>query len=155
MRVLRLLFVLLILFAPRAGLACSEYPQPELPVYPLRIETAGGPLVLMAELAQSVEERACGLMGRPRLADGTGMLFDMRPAGPAYFWMRNTPEPLDMLFFDAEGRLVYIVPNAEPYSWEATGTKQPIAAVLELAAGEAARLGIGLGAEARLPWRGS
>ncbi len=155
MRVLRFLFVLLILFVPRAGLACSEYPQPELPVYPLRVETAGGPLVLMVELADSAEERACGLMGRPRLAGGTGMLFDMRPAGPAWFWMRNTPEPLDMLFFDGQGRLAYIAPNTEPYSWESVGTKQPIAAVLELAAGEAARLGIGLGSRAEMPWSGS
>ena len=111
-------------------------------------------MTIQAEFARTAEQRNCGLMGRPRLADGTGMLFDMRPAGPAHFWMKNTPEPLDILFFDPQGWLVYLVRNARPHSEQTVGTNQPVAAVLELAAGEAERLGLGAGTRARLPWLG-
>ena len=138
--------------AGQGALACRAFPQPTLPVYPLQIETGAGPVLIRAEFARTAEQRSCGLMGRPRLADGTGMLFDMRPAGPAHFWMKNTPEPLDLLFFDAAGRLVYLALNTAPHSTDTVGTNQSVAAVLELAAGEAARLGIGPGARARLPW---
>jgi uncharacterized membrane protein (UPF0127 family) len=109
-------------------------------------------LVIKSELARTEEQKNCGLMGRPKLAPGTGMLFDMRPAGPAYFWMKNTPEPLDILFFDGEGRLVHLAAFTEPFSTDSVGTNRPVAAVLELAAGEAGRLGLGPGTRALLPW---
>ncbi len=152
MRFVCLALALLVSLAGQVAQACSAYPQPPLPVYPLRIETDAGQVVIQAEVARTEEQRNCGLMGRPRLADGTGMLFDMRPAGPSHFWMKNTPEPLDLLFFDSEGRLVYIARNARPYSEEPLGTNKAVAAVLELAAGEAARLGLGPGTRAHLPW---
>lgn len=152
MRTFCLILVLLVSLAGPVARACSAFPQPPLPVYPLRLETGAGQMIIQAEFARTENQRNCGLMGRPKLAEGAGMLFDMRPAGPAYFWMKNTPEPLDLLFFDAEGRLVYLAQNATPYSEDAVGTGQPVSAVLELAAGEAVRLGLGPGTRAHLPW---
>ncbi len=151
MRTARLLAVVLLVLMPGAALACSAYPQPPLSTIALPVSANGARIVLTVELAQTEEQRNCGLMGRPRLANGTGMLFDMRPAGPAHFWMRNTPQSLDLLFFDSAGRLVYLVQGAMPYSERAVGTNQAVAAVLELAAGQAAQLGIGPGARAHLP----
>jgi uncharacterized membrane protein (UPF0127 family) len=120
---------------------------------PLRLSTPAGPLVLQVELAATEEQRNCGLMGRTALPAGTGMLFDMRPAGPTWFWMKNTPLSLDLLFFEADGRLVHLERNAVPFSEAGIGTARPVAAVLELAAGEAARLGLGPGTRAALPWK--
>ena len=148
-----LLAVFCVLCLATPALACSKFPQPILPIVTLALETPGGSLLLRTELAQTEEQRNCGLMGRPRLADGTGMLFDMRPAGPAHFWMKNTPEPLDILFLDPTGRVVYRALGAKPFSTDPVGTMQPVAAVLELAAGQADSLGVTLGTLAILPWQ--
>ena len=94
-------------------------------------------------------------MGRPPLAADQGMLFDMRPANAAFFWMDNTPEPLDMLFVDTDGTIIHLEQNAVPLSRRMRGTRKPVAAVLELAGGSAARLGIGVGDRVSLPWRKS
>ena len=149
----RLCLLLVMVFASGAAHACSAWPQPTLPIARLAIVTGGERIQLTVEVAGTEDQRNCGLMGRPRLLDGTGMLFDMRPAGPAFFWMKNTPETLDLIFLAADGRAVHLVRNAKPFSETSVGTNQPVAAVLELAAGEADRLGITLGSMARLPWR--
>lgn len=153
MRVLALALGLLGLASGRAA-ACEQYPQPPLPTATLELHGAGETLAITAELAMTEEQRACGLMGRPPLGSGEGMLFDMRPAGPAFFWMDNTPEPLDMLFVDADGVIVHIEHEAVPLSRRLRGTRKPVAAVLELAGGSAERLGIGIGDRIALPWNG-
>lgn len=132
--------------------ACSAFPQPELPKVNMPLTTAKGDFVLRVELAASGEEKNCGLMGRPRLPDHGGMLFDMRPAGPAHFWMENTPQPLDMVFINRAGQVIYIEYQAEPFSTESRGTSKQVAAVLEIAAGNADKLGIEVGSSLKLPW---
>ena len=97
------------------------------------------------ELAQTPEQRERGLMYREELAEGQGMLF-VQPPGPAVFWMKNTLIPLDLLYFDGEGRLSQIVADAQPckaancpiYASETTGVRY----ILEINAGEAARRGL-------------
>ena len=142
---------LMILAAGRAA-ACGQYPQPPLPTAVVQVQTGGVSHAITAELATTEEQRSCGLMGRPPLAPDQGMLFDMRPAGPAFFWMDNTPEPLDMLFADAQGVIVHIEHNAVPFSQRLRGTRKPVAAVLELAGGSAERLGVRIGDRIALPW---
>ena len=90
--------------------------------------------------------------GRPELGDGQGMIFDVRPVGPAFFWMENTPEPLDMLFVGADGRVLHIEHETVPFSRRLRGTRKPVAAVLELAAGTAERWGVRVGDRLSLPW---
>jgi len=135
--------------------ACEQYPQPPLPTATLELQAAEATHAITAELAMTEAQRACGLMGRSPLPAGQGMLFDMRPPGPAFFWMDNTPEPLDMLFADADGVIVHIEHEAVPLSRRLRGTRKPVAAVLELAGGSAERLGIGIGDRIALPWNRS
>jgi uncharacterized membrane protein (UPF0127 family) len=132
--------------------ACEQYPQPPLPTADITLTAGNVVNPLTVELAVTSAQKACGLMGRGPLAPSTGMLFDMRPAGAAFFWMDNTPEPLDMLFVDTEGSIIHIEANAVPFSRRMRGTRKPVAAVLELAAGSVARLGIGVGDRISLPW---
>src|SRR5262245_38707607 len=57
------------------------------------------------ELALTTAQRARGLMFRKR-APVDGMLFVFPSPSSAAFWMKNTPIPLKIVFFDAYGRQV-------------------------------------------------
>lgn len=104
-------------------------------------------------MARTPRERERGLMFRRELPRDQGMLF-VQPPGPAAFWMKNTYIPLDLLYFDADGRLLQIEANAPP----CTTPNCPIFAsdtptvhyILEINGGEAARRGIRIGDRLRL-----
>ena len=70
------------------------------------------------ELAQSDAARHQGLMYREVLAPGHGMLFVYPAPETLRFWMLNTKMPLDILFFDADRRLLDVFPEAPPCSAE-------------------------------------
>lgn len=76
------------------------------------IEVGGKPLVV--EVAETPSQWQKGLMGRTELPDGAGMLFVYPDSRPRNFWMRNTPIPLSIGFFDAEGNLFAML-DMEPY----------------------------------------
>jgi uncharacterized protein len=111
---------------------------------PVRI----GPATFQAEVAQTEEERRRGLMYRRRLPADQGMLF-IQPPGRAEFWMKNTLIPLDLLYFDADGTLVQIVPRAAPCKQRDCPTYPSQSAavryIFEINGGEAARRQIRLG----------
>jgi uncharacterized membrane protein (UPF0127 family) len=68
------------------------------------------------------------------------------------FWMHRTPAPLDMLFLRS-GRVLAIEANAKPcphLPCRSYGPDEPADGVVELAAGEAARLGLRVGSAARI-----
>jgi uncharacterized protein len=112
---------------------------------PLAIESASGTLNFEVELAITPEQRRQGLMFRESLDADQGMLFDFGDTVPVTMWMRNTLIPLDMLFIDADGRIARIVADTEPLSDAVIGSGDPVRAVLELAAGTSAELGIAVG----------
>ena len=67
------------------------------------------------ELADTVEERAQGLMYRESMARRSGMLFVYEHPQRAVFWMKNTLIPLDMIFVDATGTIQHIHKDAIPH----------------------------------------
>ncbi|WP_236641340.1 DUF192 domain-containing protein [Paracoccus aeridis] len=109
------------------------------------------------EIADDPAERATGLMNRPALKPGTGMLFVFDEARPQSFWMKNTLVPLDILFMDEAGVVRHIHPDARPLDLTplpgaAPGDPDPDRLmVLEIGGGEAARLGLRTGAVLRHP----
>ena len=103
------------------------------------------------EVADTEAARARGLMHREEMARFAGMLFVYPQAGPVAFWMRNTLIPLDMLFFDPEGRLTHIHENAIPLDETAIPGGDNVRFVLEINGGLVAELGIEPGAELRHP----
>ena len=112
----------------------------------LTIDKAGGGSVAFEiELAQSDQEKAAGLMFRTKLADTEGMLFPYGRMMEVTMWMRNTYIPLDMLFIRADGIIHRIEAMTEPLSDRVIASQGPVYAVLELAGGAAARLGIKAG----------
>lgn len=108
----------------------------------------GGPC-LELEVPEGGQQYLWGLQKRPRLPPLRGMWFRFSPPGPARFWMHLTPEPLDMLFL-RDGRVVAIE-TAQPcprLPCRSYGPLEPVDGVVELAAGEAARLGLRVGSAA-------
>jgi len=130
---------------------CPNPPQPKLETVALTVESAGRTHSFVVEVARTPTEQSCGLMRRQRLAEGEGMLFPYDPPQPAYMWMANTVIPLDMLFVGEDGRILHLVERTEPLSLRPVGTDRPVRAVVEIPAGSAERLGIGLGDRVRGP----
>jgi len=107
---------------------------------------------LELEVAEEPREQAWGLQLRPRLPALRGMWFPYANPTPVQFWMHRTPEPLDMLFVGG-GRVVAIQAAAQPcprLPCRSYGPEVPVDGVVELAAGEAERLGIRVGSPARI-----
>lgn len=117
---------------------------------PLVITTPNGDVNLAIEIADDDKEQQRGLMHRERLPDGHGMLFVLEETREAFFWMKDTPSALDLLFADEKGRVVTIK-RGEPLSEAIISGEKPVRFVLEIAAGEAARLGLAPGNEFRHP----
>ncbi|HYD85904.1 MAG TPA: DUF192 domain-containing protein [Vitreimonas sp.] len=115
----------------------------------LTIETAGGPVRVTVEIADTEEERARGLMFRPPLPDNYGMLFHFQQPERASFWMRNTPSSLDIIFIGVDGRILNIAERTTPYSLESVPAVGLTRGVLEIRGGHAAELGLRAGDRVR------
>ncbi len=94
------------------------------------------------EVARTPDEQAKGLMGRTSLPKEGGMLFPFDPPKIATFWMKNTLIPLDMIFIRADGTIDRIAENTVPESLAPVASGGEVKAVLELAGGTAATLGL-------------
>ena len=84
-------------------------------------------------------------MFRQSLAPDRGMIFPLDPPRAAGFWMKNTLIPLDMIFVRPDGTIANIAENTVPLSLDPVTSVGEVAAVLEIAGGRAAELGIAAG----------
>jgi uncharacterized protein len=143
--------VLCLTYLSLAALHAADLPRTRVEV--ARPGTGAVLLTVDAELATTPETRTRGLMERSSLAADQGMLFIFEVAQPLSFWMFNTLIPLDIIFADAERRITSIhasVPPCRPPSRCPTYTSHgPAQFVLEVNAGTAAKVGIGVGDELR------
>ena len=102
------------------------------------------------EIADTDATREHGLMDRTEMAADHGMLFVFQDDIPRAFWMKNTKIPLDMLYFDADRRLVSVQHNVPPCTADpcpAYSSGAPARYVLELNGGEARKIGVMAGDE--------
>lgn len=90
-------------------------------------------------------------MFRQSLAPDRGMIFPTGTAHVATFWMKDTLIPLDLVFIRANGTIANIAANAVPMDLSIISSEGPVTAVLEIAGGRAAQLGIRPGDRVR--WR--
>ena len=135
-----------LLLLPLAARAQQTGPQPELPKEPLVIVGRDGQRHLFhVEMAMTPEQQETGLMFRPHVPADGGMLFDWGQTRDAPMWMKNTISSLDMVFIEADGTIRSIAENTTPQSLAIIDSDGPVRAVLELAAGTTARLGIRVG----------
>ena len=118
----------------------------------LWLETVSGKHKIDVEVARTAPEKSRGLMFRTSLSPGKGMLFTYEEAADHAMWMRNTYIPLDMVFINADGRVHRIEANTEPFSERVISAGGLVTGVLEIAGGEAARLGLKPGDLVRHGW---
>ena len=123
----------------------GTHPVSGLEVVPVVVSTGENTYEFRAELADTKELQAKGLMHRTELGPDEAMLFPNEQPTARSFWMKNTPIPLDIIFVGLDGRIANIIAMAEPYSEEPVYSVGSVSAVLEIAGGRAAELGIETG----------
>ncbi len=150
------MLVLLLLWAFLTALGCgmaqSEATTPEPTVGPALPMVRIGGTSYSVDLAVLPEERQQGLSGRESMAQNAGMLFVFEEERPLHFWMKEMRFPLDIIWIDAQCRLIDVAadvptppPSASNQEIPRAQSPSPALYVLELNAGEAARAGLSAG----------
>lgn len=84
-------------------------------------------------VAKTPEERTKGLSNWKSLKEDEGMFFVFPKEGKYGFWMKDMFFPIDILWLDREGRVIYMVENVKPDSYPKTYyPSMPALFVLEL-----------------------
>lgn len=144
-----LVFVLTLIIAPVAVMAAGD--QAELPTENLLVQSPSAEHAFLVEVASTDQQRARGLMFREEMAKDHGMLFVFEGEGERFFWMKNTPLPLDIIYISAAGQIVSIAADTTPFSVSVIPSGKPARYVLELNAGTAKKLGIEVGDKVTSP----
>lgn len=145
---IRLAFLLLAALATTMAGALGKQPAalfPHLPVTDVQVTTASGTHAFRAWIAADDSSRERGLMHVRELPSDQGMLFLFDQPQPAAFWMKNTYLSLDIIYVTADGRVANVAQDARPHSQTPIPSAGPVAAVLELVAGSARRIGLKAG----------
>jgi uncharacterized protein len=131
------------------ALACTQRSAPATATTATTTADAAAPRIILpdhsaviVEVASDDPTREQGLMYRDHMADDRGMIFLFPQAGEYPFWMKNTLIPLDMIWIDADRRIVHIAHDVPPCKADPCPNYPPNAkasSVLELAAGVAAK----------------
>jgi uncharacterized protein len=97
------------------------------------------PLAQRAGVADNFWQRARGLLGRPPLAEGEGLI--IRPCKAIHTW--GMGYPIDVAFLDRSGRVVASYERVEPN--RRTGWHRGARSALELPAGSLSRASVVVG----------
>ena len=149
-----LLFGQVLALPMQAGAGTTAATRAELDTFErsaLIIESAGKRLPFKVWLADTAARREQGLMFVRQLPANSGMLFLFPAAVNTAFWMKNTFIPLDLLFIRRDGSIARIAARARPHDLTPIPSGEPILAVLELAGGTTALLGVQVGDQVLSP----
>ena len=108
---------------------------------------------LLLEVAQTPQELEKGLMYREKLDKDKGMLFVFGKEDIYPFWMKNTLIPLDMVWMDADKKIVFIAQDVQPCKTTICQTVVPLKSakyVLEVNSGICQELGLKMGDELKI-----
>jgi uncharacterized protein len=122
----------------------------------LSIRTQSGqPATLHVEIADDDESRARGLMGREELPADQGMAFVWEEPTSTTFWMKDTPLPLSIAFWDTRGRIVAIedMDPCEEEPCPSYGAAEPFIGAVEVNQGWFEANGVAVGDHVELEIR--
>lgn len=134
-----------------AAIAPAGNPQTGLERMALTITSATGVHRFTVDIARTPEQQEYGLMFVRSLPGDRGMIFPYDPPQYVGFWMHNTLIPLDIIYISPDRTIGRIV-NAKPLDETNLPSGGPVIAVLEIAGGRAAELGIKEGD--KVDWEG-
>lgn len=80
-----------------------------------RVRLAGE--ILEVKIADDAIERSKGLSGVSGISTDWGMLFVFETPGVYAFWMKDMNFPIDIIWFDETGKVVYIKKDVQPESY--------------------------------------
>jgi len=100
---------------------------------------------ILVEIAEDEYTRVKGLMFRENLPENQGMLFIFEEEKLQYFWMKNTPTSLDIIYANGKYEIVSISKYTEPYSQQTYPSGKPAIYVVEVVAGYCDRYDIKAG----------
>jgi len=87
-----------------------------------------------------------GLSYRTSIAPDFAMLFNFAKPATYQFWMKDMSFPLDIIWLDANKKVVYIAKDLSPDTYpQSYGPSMPTQYVIEVAAGTVDRIGLKLG----------
>lgn len=104
-RLLALFFTLLLSFP------CGAHAGTDPATTGLVQITLPGGTIIQAELADTPQKRATGLMYREHLDADRGMLFTFTQAQAWVFWMKNTKIPLDLIWMNEKKQIIHMEQN--------------------------------------------
>jgi uncharacterized membrane protein (UPF0127 family) len=120
--------------------AFAQDPQMNLP----RVKLSAGMHQIDAQVAQTNEQRATGLMWRKEMPQHEGMLFVFEQASMQCFWMKNTLLPLSTAFVADDGTIVNIE-DMKPQTLDSHCSQKPVRYVLEMNQGWSKKKGLAAG----------
>ncbi|MCP4284193.1 MAG: DUF192 domain-containing protein [Gammaproteobacteria bacterium] len=118
-----------------------------------RVAIEVGQVHVLAELANTPKQRRQGLMGRTELGRDQGMLMVFPSPVSLDIWMLNTNIPLDVGFFDDQGRLVNHRSMLPDGGKQIYTSLRPSVYALEVNMGWFERHGLKPGARLKLPYQ--
>ena len=132
--------ILLAAIAAVSTLAAAQDGPQKLPAITLN----AGIHNIRAEVAQTPDERATGLMFRQTMPAQDGMLFVFEQPATQCFWMKNTLLPLSIAFITDEGTIVNL-DDMKPQTLDSHCSARPVRFVLEMNQGWFAKRGLKAG----------
>jgi len=87
------------------------------------------------EIAETEYETQTGLMYRNSMLENQGMLFIFKDEQPRSFYMKNTRIALDIIYINADKKIVSFQENAKPLNETSLPSNLPAKYVLEINAG--------------------
>ena len=102
------------------------------------------------EVAKTAETRERGLMRRDSMEADHGMIFVFRGPQNGGFWMRNTRIPLDIVYVDANGK-VLTIKGMKPYEEKGVFSDGEYKWAIELNQGAASGAGLKVGDVVEIP----
>jgi hypothetical protein len=125
---------------------CNAQPAPQMNLP--RTTLTAGIHQIQAQVAQTPEQHATGLMFRTEMAQQEGMLFVFKDVKQQCFWMKNTLIPLTAAFVADDGTIVNLE-DMRPQSTESHCSAKPVRYVLEVNQGWFTKKGVKVGDQLR------
>jgi uncharacterized membrane protein (UPF0127 family) len=102
-------------------------------------------------IAQTEADRERGLSGRASLGADEGLFFIGDAPDYIGIWMKDMNFPIDVIWFDSDMKVIYIIPDMEPSSYPSVFYPKSLAKyVLEVNAGTVQNENIKIGQTAKL-----